>query len=146
MTGYKSKYLRHDCNKSGCYFNRISDWSDIIEILPHHIRPTDIDGGVHIKDHFLFLDEKSINAGIAPGQRYYYKALSKRERMTIAVFRPGHSGDICIDVEVMIFRDGQTAGWQHMTRLGFLCWIETWAWSADQTETEKVGENAALQG
>lgn len=132
MTGYKSKYLRHNCDRNGCYFERLSDWTDIIDILPHHIRPTDIDGGIHIKDHFLFLDEKGLNAGIEAGQRYYYKALSKRDRMTVLVFRPGRSGDITVDLQIMVFRHGETEGWKPMSRLEFLLWIEAWAWDADQ--------------
>src|SRR5690625_3231713 len=69
MTGYRSKFFRHDCRTRGCYVSLLPSWDDIIEALPRKIRPTDIDGMIECNGHFLFIEEKSAGKSLEHGQR-----------------------------------------------------------------------------
>lgn len=127
MTGYRCKELRHQCRRDGCYLDALPNWDEIINCFPHRIRPTDIDGMVEINGHFLFMEEKSAGKGLDTGQRIALKRQSCNPNTTVLVFRPGGSKDM----QVMVFRDGESDGFKDCTKSQFLHWIQRWARTAD---------------
>lgn len=127
MTGYRSQYFRHDCSKKDCYYEQLPCWDDLIECFPRGIRPTDIDGMVEIQGNVLFLEEKRRGAGPDEGQRRALRAVSRRQGITVAFFRPGKSSEL----EVLIFNQDEPNGWQPFTREQFGHWLTYWAKDAD---------------
>lgn len=136
MPGYFSKYWRHDCTRKGCFIEQLPDDTDIADCFPHGIRPSDGDKWVHINDHFLFFERKGRNSSFEGGQKYGYRQLSRRARITVVVYRPGPSGDESVDVDMWVWRDGETTGKQTISRDDFLKWIETWALAADENDAQ----------
>ena len=125
MTGYRSKFFRHDC-ADGCYVENLPSWDDLIECFPRRIRPTDIDGFVEINDHLLFLEEKCAGRGPDPGQRKALAALATRPRVTTVFFRPGSASEL----EVLIFPNPE--GWKPVTRSWFKDWLRAWVTNAER--------------
>lgn len=127
MTGYASKFFRHSCPDSGCYYEALPNWDDLIAAFPRKIRPTDIDGMVEMNGHFLFLEEKRLGCGPDAGQLRAFKALAQQPRTTVAFFRPAIWGGL----EVLTWEDGEPSGWQVRDRVWFTDWLHTWAVRAD---------------
>lgn len=128
MTGYRSQFFRHSCDDKGCYYQQLPCWDDLIESFPRRIRPTDIDGMVEIRGNILFLEEKRPGAGPDKGQRLALRALARRERITVAFFRPGKSSEL----DVLIYNQDGSTGWQPYTREQFGFWLKYWAQDADE--------------
>lgn len=126
MTGYRSKFFRHNCDdRQACYVESLPLWDDLIECFPRNIRPTDIDGMVEINNHFLFLEEKSAGKHIEEGQRRALQNLAARQDVTVILFRPGAKSDL----EVLMFPEPN--GWEPRSRDEFKTWLRDWAASVD---------------
>lgn len=128
MSGYRSKFFRHDCESQGCYCDQLPCWDDLIEAFPRRIRPTDVDGMVEINGHVLFLEEKRAGKGLEEGQRRALAALSSRPDITTVFFRP-----LGGDLEVLIYGEGPPKGWQRRSRDWFVWWLSAWADHADSS-------------
>jgi hypothetical protein len=139
MTGFRSRWLRHQCTDDTCYLQLLPWWDDICDCFDnpnkaHPIRPTDIDGMVEINGHFLFLEEKSAGASVPHGQRVAYERMTALApgRVTVMfvrpVYAPGGSDEIPDPVEVLTYPEA--AGWQRMTRQAFLDRLRCWALEA----------------
>lgn len=130
MTGYRSKLFRHSCEGGKkCYYAALPEWDDIVDCFPRKIHPTDIDGMVEMNGQFLFLEEKGCGVSLDTGQRLALKRLSTNPNTTVVVFRPGGSKDM----QVMIFRAGESTGFRDCSRAQFLHWVQRWARDADNT-------------
>ncbi len=127
MSGYRSSFLRHRCDNSGCYIDNLPCWDDLIECFPRKIRPTDVDGLVEINGQILILEEKCAGAGPDEGQRRALRALAQRPGVTTVFFRPGHRSEL----EVLILGQGDPIGWQPRTREWFRAWLRNWSAAAD---------------
>lgn len=130
MTGYRSKYFRHDCGKC-CYVQALPLWDDIIECFPRKIRPTDIDGMVEINGKVLILEEKSAGKSLEEGQRRALKALWKTNGVTLIVFRPVANSDAYIEAMILA-NDLPKQGYQKVARAWLLDWIREWAEAAER--------------
>ncbi len=128
MTGYRSKFLRHSCQRSGSYIDRLPCWDDLITVFPRNIRPMDVDGMVEIGGQFLFLEEKQAGKGVEAGQGAALRMLSRLPGVTVAIFRPGAASDY----EVLLYEDGHGSGFVPATRDQFHSWLRAWALSADR--------------
>ena len=129
MTGYRSKFFRHNCCDRGCYVEQLPAWDDLLEAFPRRIRPSDIDGMVEVNGNFLFLEEKCAGKGPDEGQRLAFRALSSIPRVTVVFFRPAFPG-ADDPLEVLTFPN--PTGWQPITRDQFKHWLTQWAISADR--------------
>jgi hypothetical protein len=128
MTGYRSHYFRHTCDKSTCYIDQLPWWDDLIGCFPRNIRPTDIDGGVEINGHILILEEKARGKSLETGQRRFLKALTERPKTVVVVFRPG----IRSDMQVLMFGHNQPAdGYWDVSRDWLLNWLRQWVAQAE---------------
>lgn len=107
--------LRWDYRKNGCYKDsRLPDWGFLNDCFPRGIKPTDIDGMVHLgngqADRFLFLEEKGRYGGLEHGQTRAFKALSRVSDTTVLCFR-GHGEEIS---EMLWYPDPE--GWRSSDR------------------------------
>lgn len=127
MTGYNSKFFRHDCRDKGCYVGQLPPWDDLIECFPRAIRPTDVDGLVEVNEHFLFLEEKSAGKSLDEGQRLALARLARLPRVTVVVFRPGAASEL----EALFFPNPD--GFKPMTRDGFKEWLRGWVTASEET-------------
>lgn len=127
MTGYRSKFLRHECARSGCYIDKLPCWDDLITMFPRSIRPMDVDGMVEINGHFLFLEEKQAGKGLESGQGAALRMLSRIPGVTVTVFRPGANTDL----EVLVLDGGVPSGFTGVSRTQFFSWCRVWAQEAD---------------
>lgn len=127
MTGYRSKFFRHECQSRGCYVEQLPDWQNIIDCFPRNIRPTDIDGMVEIGGRFLFLEEKQAGKSPDEGQRIAFRRLSMLPGVTVCFFRPGTASDF----EVLTYNGERPTGWQPNTEHEFHGRIRRWAELAD---------------
>lgn len=129
MTGYRSRYLRHDCcGGENCYIAQLPNWDDIIDCFPGAIRPTDVDGLVEIGGRLLVMEEKRPGVGPDEGQRLALKQLALHDGVTVVYFRP-KSGvvEVGADMEVLTIIGGEPSGWQDCTREAFLDWLRDWS-------------------
>lgn len=122
MTGYRSKFFRHNCQIKGCYIGLLPSWDDIIECLPRNIRPTDIDGMVECNRHFLIIEEKSPNKALEHGQWVALKHQSEQPNTTVVVIRMAPESPA--GMQALWFP--QPNGFQDITREEFLGWITDW--------------------
>lgn len=136
MTGYRSRFFRHQCDGGQhCYYEQLPEWDDLIEeCFPRQIRPTDIDGMVEINDHFLFLEQKHCGAGPNEGQRRALRRLSKRSDVTVVFFRPESDGQT-EQLQVLIFDRSQSTGWQSRSREWLKDWLRAWCAAAERGPT-----------
>ncbi|HEY9408622.1 MAG TPA: hypothetical protein VIP77_03485 [Jiangellaceae bacterium] len=145
MTGFRSRFLRHNCQRDECYIQGLPSWDDICDAFPGKVRPTDVDGMVEINDHFLFIEEKKPTESWDDGQRIALKRLSRRERVTVLGIRPA----VCSEVEVFVFRNGEAAtdGWQPRSRQQLLDSLRDWAQAADpKRSTQTSGHTSPAAG
>ena len=83
----------HDCNRDGCYLDRVSKWfEEVIDpCMPGKMRGGDFDYVLERKGHLLVLEAKSSNEHtLEPGQRITFEESTKRSRdglMVIVVYR-----------------------------------------------------------
>jgi hypothetical protein len=100
MTGYRSRFLRHDCDAGGnCFIEKLPSWDALLDgaDFPRGIIPMDIDGFVEINGHYLFLEQKGPGVILCqPGQGHALRSLARLLRVTVAFFRP--AGDDAYDV------------------------------------------------
>lgn len=129
MTGYRSKFFRHDCLCQGCYVQKLPSWDDLIEAFPRSIRPTDIDGMVEINGHILVLEEKCFGKGPDEGQRRALKVLAEGPKTTVVFFRPAVEGQDD-PLEVLVYPNPQ--GWRQVTRAQFKHWLNAWTVRAER--------------
>lgn len=125
MTGYRSKFFRHSCDSSGCFFQSLPSWDEFIEQFPRGIRPTDVDGLVEINDSFLFLEQKGAGVPLQTGQFLAFKRLASRPRVTVVIFRP--AADDAYDVMVL----PRPAMWETVQADEFKARLSRWAIRAD---------------
>lgn len=126
VTGYRSKFFRHNCDDSGCFFQSLPSWDEFIEQFPRGIRPTDVDGLVEINDSFLFLEQKGAGVPMPQGQFHAFKRLASRPRVTVVIFRPAAHDDF---YEVMVLP--RPAEWETVTADEFKARLSRWAMRAD---------------
>lgn len=131
MTGYRSKFFRHDCACRGCYIEQLPSWDDLIEAFPRRIRPTDIDGLVEVNGHILVLEEKCAGKGPDEGQRQALKVLSELPRVTVIFFRPLADG-----LELLTYPSPN--GWQPITRDDFKAMLRRWAEHAEANPRKRA--------
>lgn len=129
MTGYRSKFFRHDCACHGCYVQQLPSWDDLIEAFPRRIRPTDIDGMVEVNGSILVLEEKCAGKGPDEGQRRALKVLAGFPGITVAFFRPTADGQND-PLEVLTFPNPD--GWRTVTRAQFKHWLAWWVRTAER--------------
>jgi hypothetical protein len=140
MTGYRSRFFRHNCRTNGCYSEQLPDWGDLIECFPRGIRPTDVDGMVEINGRFLFLEEKRAGVRLPEAQRLALLKLSQRPGITTVFFRP--SGlRIASDLECLVFGQGPAQGWQPRSREWLKDFLKDWSDAADAAPS--AGDTAA---
>lgn len=130
MTGFRSDKMRYNCASKGCYYDQLPDWSDINNAFPGAIRPTDIDGMVEINGNVLFLEQKGVGCPVTTGQARAFRELSKKDRVTVVVMRPG----LKFEMEALFYVDGSGSGWKNLYRSDLLTWFELWSDNAMQTE------------
>lgn len=130
MTGYRSKFFRHDCACHGCYVEQLPCWDDLIEAFPRGIRPTDIDGMVEVAGSILVLEEKCAGKGPDEGQRRALKVLASFPRITVVFFRPVTDGQDD-PLEVLVF-PATGEGWRRVTRRQFRHWLAWWVEMAER--------------
>lgn len=118
VTGYRSKFFRHSCEGSGCFFQSLPSWDEFIEQFPRGIRPTDVDGLVEINDSFLFLEQKGAGVPLPTGQFLAFKRLASRPRVTV---RP--AADDTYDVMVL----PRPAEWEIVVADEFKARLSRWA-------------------
>lgn len=87
-----------DCETKGCYKDLIlPDWGFLDGCFPRGIKPTDIDGMVHLRDgnrdRFLFLEKKGPHGSISEGQRRAFHGLSRQHDITVLCLRGCRVGD-----------------------------------------------------
>lgn len=134
MTGYRSPYFRHNCAASGCYYETLPDWGDLIDCFPRGIRPTDVDGMVEINGNFLFLEQKGPGVPLIEAQRRALRTLSELPGITTMFIRPpGPRLHLPSDLECLIFGQGPAEGWQSRSREWLKDWLRTWSTEADRT-------------
>lgn len=124
MTGYRSKFMRHDCD-GGCYYDTLPSWDYLIECFPRGIRPTDIDGMVEMNGSFLFLEQKGAGVPIQAGQLLAFKRLAELPNVTVVIFRPLGLEDFDL---LVLPKPGQ---WEPVTHDGFVSRLRRWATNAD---------------
>jgi len=86
---------------------------------------------VEVGGSLLFLEEK--RAGISPptGQRKAFLELSKREKTTVALTRPGRLGS-GIEFQLLVLQNGIGSGWRDLTKDEYRIWLEQWAAKAER--------------
>lgn len=125
MTGYRSKFFRHSCEGSGCFYQTLPSWDEFIEQFPRNIRPTDVDGLVEINDSFLFLEQKGKGVPLQTGQFLAFKRLASRPRVTVVIFRPADAESY----DVMVLP--RPATWETVPSDEFKARLSHWAMRAD---------------
>jgi hypothetical protein len=130
MTGFRSNKMRYDCRRDGCYYHTLPDWSDINDSFPGAIRPTDIDGMVEINGNVLFLEQKGAGASMTEGQGRAFKALSRKERVTVLAMRPGTT----TEMQLLFYVKGSVHGWHDAYRTDLLEWFRLWSANAKRSE------------
>lgn len=129
--------LRWVCEEKGCYKATLPDWAALHGCFPRAgIKPTDIDGMVHLAetDRFLFLEKKPSGKALDTGQRMALSALARRPGITSLVLR-GAGQDV---EEALWFPEPlgfQKADWNDVRRF-CMAWSEgadgAQAWSSAQ--------------
>ena len=131
MTGFRHRTFRHCCKQTGCYIDQLPSWDYLDGVFPRNILPTDVDGMVELGGSLLFLEEKRAGIGPPPGQHKAFLELSKREKTTVALTRPGRLGS-GIEFQLLVLQNGIGSGWNDLTRDEYRIWLEQWAAKAER--------------
>lgn len=104
----------------------VTDWGEILEgaKLPRDIQPSDIDGILECRGHFLAMEKKHPGELTKTGQQIMLTALARVPRFTVIKVVRGSDGV----EEVFNYRTGIT---KRTNPAEFISWVETWAWKAN---------------
>ena len=131
MTGYRSRFLRHNCSGGeNCFIDRLPSWDGLLDAskFPRGIIPMDIDGFVEINGHYLFLEQKGPGVILCqPGQGYALRALARLPRVTVVFFRPAGT-----DQYDVIWNDtGEPTTMVSATEVQLAAMLHAWSLNAD---------------
>lgn len=133
--GQWPRNLRWNCEGQGCYVREcLPNWGVLHGcFLRENVKPTDIDGLVHLADptdRFLIIEKKPVGKPLDTGQAMALRALNRLPGVTILVLR----GDGPDDVTQMLWHPAQCkqrglspSGWQPASVHDVRMFCDDWA-------------------
>ncbi len=116
--------LRHQCERDGCYKERLPDWGILSGCFPRDIAPSDVDGIVEMNDHALLLEWKPKDGLLTRGQQFLFQNVTRGSPKIQALVI---YGDRNAPSEMELFQFGRRR-FRQRCDLEFLRWFcEQWA-------------------
>jgi hypothetical protein len=144
VSGYVSSALRHECDRDGCYQDRLPSWDWMRGCFPRGSMPTDLDGVVEINGHVLFIEQKGRGGFVSGGQARTLRVLEQFPDAAVWLIRQTDDPKVF----ECIYRDGDTApsGWHRYTVEQMRTWLRTWSDAADRDPVDRSTQVAEPRG
>lgn len=137
--------LNWDCRgKQGCFKDHcLPDWGVFDGCFPRGIKPSDVDGVVHVAeagglDRFLFFEKKPAGKSLSTGQQRLLAALGRLPGCTVLALR----GEAPSGIDEMLWFPGPQ-GWRPSSVDSARLFCEAWSAGADGDWTGRDDKGAA---
>lgn len=126
--------LHHQCNRDGCYKDRLPDWGILDGCFPRGIRPSDVDGVVELNEHLLMLEWKPRNGSLTRGQLLMFQNVTRGSPKVqcLVIY-----GDLGVPAEIELYQRGKRR-FRQACDLEFLRWFcQQWGVFAESRPVER---------